>query len=156
SPVGISSRESMKARDSRIAWTAFYRRAESDRFDPGPDNIIGTTDDVRVPGDPHLIELIVVVTRRPSSQHRFALEDFPLPSVDFSQPPARVAPGANIPPADAIGWDRLAPTPWLVTFTSLPLLTPDTTMSATGPGDYYPYKPNSTILGDRPLKSNFV
>lgn len=81
--------ETIKAIERRIAWTAFYRRVS-----------------YAVGSDPLLYEFIVVVTRRPSAGHRFAVQD---PSSPFDAPLAF--------PAAA---DRAAPVPWLVTMTGFP------------------------------------
>jgi hypothetical protein len=116
-----------------LAWTAFYRRLsyQPDPTDLGPDGMLGTPDDGAL--DPLRYEIILVVTRRPSANHRFPRQDlatstgFPL----FETPTA-CRPAA--PPADdpTVGTDRLAPMPWLVTFDSS-----DSTALPTLPGTSY-------------------
>lgn len=67
--------------------------------------------------DPELYELIVVITARPSEQHRYARQFVGGGMNSFSAPSA-VAPGAS----NAVeGRARLLPTPWLVVFESLPI-----------------------------------
>lgn len=108
---GVFSGEIEKAQGRRIAWTAFYRRAAYDVVvGTGPDNIFGTADDVRSARDPHVFEIIVVVTRRPTDNHRFPTQN-PTPN-NFTEVPL------------ATNVDRLLPMPWLVTFTTDPSLIP--------------------------------
>lgn len=93
-----------KAFDRRLAWTAFYRRVSY---------AIGSS--------PHLYEVIVVVTRRPTLNHRYAFQDLRGGALAALQVPMALPAATNGPPAiPAVGDDRLAPTPWLVTFTKLP------------------------------------
>lgn len=102
---GVFSAEYEKAQSRRIGWTAFYRRASYDVVvGNGPDNIAGTADDIRSPGDPLVYEIIVVVTRRPTDNHRFPTQN-PTPA-NFTEFPT------------ATNLDRLLPMPWLVTFRS--------------------------------------
>lgn len=105
SGLGVYSAELEKAQSRRIAWTAFYRRVSYDAIvGPGPDNTFGTPDDIRSARDPHIYEIIVVVTRRPTDTHRFPTQN-PTPN-NFTELP------------QATNVDRLAPMPWLVTFAS--------------------------------------
>ncbi len=105
-------RERQKAVERRVAWTAFYRRL-SYKGSAGPDGVWYSNDDVAE--DPLLYELIVVITQRTSLNHRFPRQDLSV-ARPFEQP-AAVAPTTTIP---LVGTDRLAPTPWLVTFDSTP------------------------------------
>ena len=108
-------RERQKAVERRVAWTAFYRRL-SYKGSAGPDGVWYSNDDVAE--DPLLYELIVVITQRTSLNHRFPRQDLLSVARPFEQP-AAVAPTTTIP---LVGTDRLAPTPWLVTFdTGTPL-----------------------------------
>lgn len=91
--------ETRKAADSRVVWTALYRRVQYQLS--GPDLLVGTADDRA--GNPSLYEMIVVVCRRPSTTHRFPRQDM---DVAFSTPRALQA--------DPNGTDRLIPEPWLV------------------------------------------
>lgn len=101
-----------KSFDRRLAWTAFYRRAS---YAPG--------------SDPLLYEVIVLVTRRPTLSHRFAFQDLnPRPDV-FNKPRAFNAETGPAP----VGDDRLAPTPWLVTFKKLPAFPKPTEYIASAP-----------------------
>jgi hypothetical protein len=107
-PEDAQFRERQKAVERRVAWTAFYRRV-SYKADPGPDTAWFSNDDIA--NDPLRYELIVVVTQRPSVNHRFPQQDLTVGNA-FQQPRA-VLPGTT---TRLIGTDRLAPTPWLVTF----------------------------------------
>ena len=97
--VDIYPAEERKALERRVVWTAFYRRAS---YGSG--------------SDPLLYEVIVVVARRPSVHHRFPTQDLTTP---LGAPRA-----INTPLSPTIGPGRLAPEPWLVTFTSLPPFPP--------------------------------
>ncbi|MBL8878449.1 MAG: prepilin-type N-terminal cleavage/methylation domain-containing protein [Phycisphaerales bacterium] len=100
----VSNAELVQAVTRQVLWTAFYRRVSYDQ--PGADATPGTADDIA--GDPHLYEIIVVVVRRPSERHRFALQKIPS---SFDDPAAE-----NV--ATPSGLDRVAPVPWLVSFDS--------------------------------------
>jgi len=125
---GTHAQELRKALDRRVVWTAFYRRVS---YDPGPDLTLGNTDDA---SDPLLYEVIVVVARRPSVNHRFPRQDA------FS--PLNIPRAVSADPL-GIGLDRLAPDPWLVTFdvsappgVALPLLNePADYVTIVGPPD---------------------
>jgi len=104
-------REREKAVDRRVAWTAFYRRL-SYKGQAGTDTQWYTDDDVAE--NSLLYEIIVVVTRRTSVSHRFPRQDLSV-SNPFEQPQA-MPPTAAPPDLTGVGVDRLAPTPWLVTF----------------------------------------
>jgi hypothetical protein len=126
-PGGQLDREREKCLDRRVAWTVFYRRVAYD--EPGLDGIFGTADDVTT--DPLVYELIIVITRRTTSNHRYPRQDVRGNDTQaFEQPQAHV-PGGPPELDDAlVGSDRLAPMPWLVTFVSnqndaLPLRDPD-------------------------------
>lgn len=114
--VAQQQREQQKALDRRLAWTAFYRRL-SYQPDPGTDGTVGTPDDLSL--DPLRYEIILVVTRRPSANHRFPRQDLATGSgfVPFETPSAW---SPATPPGDdaTVGTDRAAPMPWLVTFDS--------------------------------------
>jgi prepilin-type N-terminal cleavage/methylation domain-containing protein len=105
-----------KALDRRVAWTAFYRRI-SYKAEKGPDGNWYTSDDVAE--DPLTYEIIIVVTRRTSVNHRFPRQQLTAsPNLAVFETPQALVP-TNPPSDDAlIGTDRLAPTPWLVTFDS--------------------------------------
>lgn len=139
-PTGHAPAEFDKAADRRIAWTAFYRRMAYDDVRPPPGSLhVGPyqpqgprpttgTADTYIPADRQLYEFIVVVTRRPSTNHRFARQDVSNGNIaDYEQPQAVFNPAAT----DTRGGDRVGPTPWLVIT--------DTTIPAdhvsTGPGD---------------------
>ena len=99
-------RERQAVVDRRIVWTAFYRRVSYAQQ-----------------SDPLTYELIVVVCRRTSANHRFPLQDVRDNRIATFRAPQAVRPGDQAHrdiPADFTGADRLAPTPWLVTFESLP------------------------------------
>jgi hypothetical protein len=124
-------RERQKVIERRVAWTAFYRRL-SYRGERGPDNAWYTNDDVAA--NPLLYELIVIVTRRTSVNHRFPRQAFNTGGLqDFEQPQAL----NTAQPGDRVGADRLAPMPWLVTFDNsseaLPLLVAETDYHALHP-----------------------
>jgi len=114
----VLEREREKALDRRVGWTAFYRRVSYRLVDPdSPPNIDGD----EYLEAPLTYELIVVVTRRPTVNHRFPRQRLNLALADFEQP-AALSP-ADPPPDDHLpalgygfGTDRLAPTPWLVIF----------------------------------------
>jgi len=127
-PTGVAPPERGKALDRRVVWTAFYRRVS---YDPGPDLTLGNADDA---SDPLLYEVIVVVVRRPSVNHRFPRQD--------ARSPLNIPRAVSADPL-GIGLDRLAPTPWLVTFdvsvaagVALPLLNePADYVTILGPPD---------------------
>lgn len=100
----VSNAELDQALTRQVLWTAFYRRVSYNQ--PGPDLAPATGDDI--PGDPQLYEVIVVVVRRPSERHRFALQKVPS---SFDDPVAETV-------ATSSGLDRIAPVPWLVAFDS--------------------------------------
>ena len=120
--------EHIKAIDQRIVWTAFYRRIDY-RSKPGADNtyynpnlVYGnrSTDDVA--DAPLQYEIIYVIAERPTVNHRFPMQnDLAGSGINpFQQPQALVPPTSGVNNAP-VGADRLAPTPWLVTFTQIPL-----------------------------------
>ncbi len=99
-PTGVLlGDESLKAAERLIAWTALYRRASySDSSNTA------------------LYEVIVIAARRPSHDYRFAQQDLASPAA-FSTPVARpVSLGAR----GTAEPDRVAPVPWLISFTSVP------------------------------------
>ncbi len=111
--------EAKRVAARRVSWTAFYRRISYDRAEPGPDGVMSglppSGDDVLVPGDPLLYEIIIVVTARPSEQHRFAVQDLSN-GAGFGR---FITPRATLPNstlADDFGADVLCPVPWLVMF----------------------------------------
>ena len=131
STATLSSRDQLRERgkvfDRRIGWTAFYRRVsyraaegvDGAWFNPRPQLGLSRDKD-RLADDiaenDELYEIIIVVTRRPTINHRYAMQD-----VD----PSRVAQPFSAPqalPQDLpdnralVGTDRVAPTPWLVSF----------------------------------------
>lgn len=120
---GSTDAERLKALERRIAWTAFYRRVSYwqrtvNDFDVPPfadgDEFV-----TERPSDPLLYEIIVVVTRRPSDLHRFAMQQVEDIDRDTFQKPEAIEIGdiSGLPDVSAIrGADRVAPTPWLVTF----------------------------------------
>jgi len=97
--LGVQQVDLQKMLDRRIGWTVLYRRVSW-----APD------------ADRTNYELIVIVTQRPSTRHRFAFQD---PSAGFNRPGATAATGTALPPG-SVGADRAAPTPWLVTFRRFP------------------------------------
>ncbi len=118
--------ELRRAAESRLAWTTFYRRVRYLAADPGPDGNygdggetgLGTDSALGGAGtardtvaDPLLYEVIVLVARRPTAEHVFLVQD---PTVS----PLSAAVAAPF----ASGPARVAPVPWLVTFTSVPQL----------------------------------
>jgi hypothetical protein len=111
-------RERQKALDRRVAWTAFYRRL-SYKGDPGPDGNWFAPPPPAGPDDiadaPLRYELIVVVTRRPTVNHRFPRQDLSAANLATFQTPSALSSTAD---DDPVGVDRLAPMPWLVTFDS--------------------------------------
>ncbi|MCA9245096.1 MAG: prepilin-type N-terminal cleavage/methylation domain-containing protein, partial [Phycisphaerales bacterium] len=122
---GAFPEERLQVLDRRYGWTAFYRRMQY--ADPGPwqSGSWGFGDGDDRPGDDALYEVIVVVTRRPSAAHRFPMQDWD--AANATSEPTAVAPGNVGGGINAvIGADRVAPTPWLVTFDSLPELTLNT------------------------------
>lgn len=97
--------ELVRALSRRYVWTALYRRAS---YLPG--------------ADPQLYEVIVIVCRRPSEDHRFPLQDLRTnrpPRARYTRP---LALPDNLPPVSygtanlQIGWGSLAPVPWLMYF----------------------------------------
>jgi hypothetical protein len=131
-PSGLH-REREKAIDRRLACTAFYRRI-SYKGDNGPDDNWYTNDDIA--DNPLLYELIVVVTRRTSVRHRFPLQNLNSPGLATFEDPNALSPTTT---DDLVGVDRLAPTPWLVTFDSTPQDGGDwvTPVLTPGPGNDY-------------------
>lgn len=93
----IPDRERSKAFDRRVGWTAFYRRVS---YADG--------------SDPLLYEFIVVVTRRPSENHRFVAQD--TGASNWLLEPRAVASNFGLP----VDGDRLLPSAWLVAFTEFP------------------------------------
>lgn len=122
--------ERLKAIERRVGWTAFYRRvAYTARTLHDPSSAtVGDEYYYFEPADALTYEVIIVVTRRATVNHRFAaqrIDDGAVAST-FSDPQA-VNP-ATIGSDDLSrhrGADRALPTPWLVTFsgarTSLPI-----------------------------------
>lgn len=96
----VLPREREKAMKRLISWTAFYRRVSYAKT-----------------SDPTLYELIVVVTRRPTEAYRFPVQEqdgWAFRSAAIERSTSTIAmynKNAN---------DRVAPEPWLITFTSLP------------------------------------
>jgi hypothetical protein len=115
--------ELKKLLDSRIGWTAFYRRLSYDiAREPGPDNTLGNADDVFVQrGEPGLYEIIVVVTARVSQSHRYAVQDTAIGGENRLRKP-KAAKGSSVAATSPYGADRLFPAPWLVTFAQMPVL----------------------------------
>jgi len=122
----LPDREWAKTLDTRIAWTAFYRRVAWDEPGPGtPPSFEAANsppvDDILT--DPLKYELIVVVTRRPTVRHRFPRQNIDNNNnlTDFEKPLAYV-PGDSVgddydsTTGFGAGRDRVAPMPWLVTF----------------------------------------
>lgn len=107
--------ETTKALDRRLGWTAFYRRIRYNKVTPGVDNIFNGPppigDDGIQSNDPLAYEIIVVVSRRPSVQHRYAKQS--LADANSFKDPIALNPGTGAP----IESDRLFPTPWLITMT---------------------------------------
>lgn len=98
-PLGVDVVDLQKLLERRIGWTVLYRRVS---WAPG--------------SSPTNYEFIVIVTQRPSNQHRFAAQD---PTAPFDRPRAEPATG-SAQPLGSPGADRIAPTPWLVTFKKFP------------------------------------
>jgi hypothetical protein len=94
----VAQADGRKALDRLIGWTAFYRRVS---YAPG--------------SDPSLYELIVVVTRRPTVNHRFAVPTLGSKK-KFAGPLGRDASSELV----AAAYDSSAPVPWWVTFAGLP------------------------------------
>lgn len=137
-PWGPSTAEVRRATNQRIGWTAFYRRWEYPS--PGPDGAIGTRDDI-LP-DPNLYEVIVVVTRRPTTEHHFLLQDSGAASTNWPAPWNFALAGVEANILAVSGRPhRTAPCAWLAWFSSLPTLQPGTDYDAAHP--------------DRPLNLNF-
>ncbi|MBI5864431.1 MAG: prepilin-type N-terminal cleavage/methylation domain-containing protein, partial [Planctomycetes bacterium] len=146
--TGYLATELDKTQDRRVAWTAFYRRVSYDQVEPGPNGTFdgpnrpaavppvwpmsAIGDDVVRPADPELYEVIVVVVRRPSAQHRFAAQDMSRTGLQCFDDPRALAerPSTNNQndPAYIRGGDRLAPTPWLALFD---------TAEGSGSADYF-------------------
>jgi prepilin-type N-terminal cleavage/methylation domain-containing protein len=125
----LLSGEAVKAADRRVAWTAFYRRVGYTRDAPGADGSLRGPDDVRTSADSQTYEIIVVVTRRPTLNHKYAAQD-----LSGSVPTVFRRPGAlsTTSPDPLLGADRLAPMPWLVYLTP-----PDSpTIGTPSTGDY--------------------
>ena len=116
--------EREKAIDQRVVWTAFYRRisykanpgTDGQWYNPIPPYANRSRDDVAEA--PLLYEIIYVICQRPTVNHRFPLQDVSnTPTIfTFNKPQALAIADGN----KDVGADRLAPTPWLVTFTQLP------------------------------------
>lgn len=107
----LSQSEFDEAVTRQVLWTAFYRRVSYDQ--PGPDLLPGSPDDVK--GDASLYEVVVVVVRRPSERHRFALQEIGSAGTPPVDDPRAKTTGTG-------GLDRIAPVPWLVSFdSSLPV-----------------------------------
>ncbi len=164
---GTNYQERVKATDSRIGWTVFYRRVAytvrtktfDTRLAAGNQEFYAYS-----PADPLTYEIIVVVTRRPTATHRFAAQDLGLGggSVNFTTPSA-VGPSPSFGAGSSgarIGSDRLLPTPWLITFDTG--LTAREALSIPGDGsggtsvDYDPGVYYNGTLSDRPLNPAYV
>lgn len=148
-PVIDLGREARKLLDRRVVWTAFYRRVSYTL--PAPNAIydgavvLPNGQPAVRPGDPLTYEFIVVLCRRQTDNHRFARQDgsaFPaLVGAGSPQQPRAMSPGVS----GALGSDRLAPEPWLVSFTSLP--TPGAGVQFQTLGrDWDPNNPHRTTL----------
>ncbi len=132
---GAFEEERRQVLGRRIAWTAFYRRVGYDNPGPwSPPAPWGFGDSDDRPADAGLYEVLVVVTRRPTENHRFAMQDWD--ATNANSEPTAVAPGsAGSGLNQLVGADRVAPVPWLVTFTELPelVLNDDFFYSTSGP-----------------------
>jgi hypothetical protein len=146
--------EREKAIDQRIVWTAFYRRI-SYKGQPGPDALTNppgwynptlafasrSTDDVA--DAPLTYEIIYVIAQRPTTNHRFPRQDLRASGLTPFSNPTAVTTASGYTNGDLRGIDRLAPTPWLVIFTSpLPTLTP--------PADFVHVPPAPYVVGTPP------
>ena len=116
---GVDIEELRRARDQRIAWTAFYRRVSYTKYAIPPAG--GSAPLPIEAGDPYTYELIIVVTQRPTTQHRYP-HQLVRNLARFNKP---VAASSGAAPFNAIssnitGFDRIAPMPWLIAFKELP------------------------------------
>lgn len=126
--------EVSKLRQRRTTFAAFYRRV--DYGNAGPDGYKSADD---VPGDDSLYEIIVVVMRRPTEKHRFAVYRFPsLSWTNFSGVHDR---------AGGVPVDSLTPVPILATFIGA---LPPTGPLAPGPADF------ALPLNERVLNPNYT
>jgi len=149
---GVRLVERQKVLDRRISWCAFYRRVSYNRAEPGIDGLFQapdpmppappTDDDVLIPGDTNLYEIIIVVTRRPTVRHGYAVQS--LVGAGGIQPfetPVALLPNSSGVDPGRDGARVVAPSPWLVVFNSnsgqgdsLPLLRSGTDFDAADPG----------------------
>jgi len=119
--VGETEAERFKALERRFAWTAFYRRVAYPTASPGAALNSQYALDLGPGAEdiPHAasvtFEGLFVVTRRPSVNHRFAVQSLVASGLTpFTNPTA--APPAQANDATGLGADVVAPMPWLVTF----------------------------------------
>jgi len=119
--VDVARQELEQCLGRRIAWAAFYRRVSYPKWTAGTDGLFASDDSdqseapIDGTGDPLLYEFIMVVTLRPTEQHRYPMQDLTGGISAFVRPRA-LAENAG---TDISGSDRLAPTPWLVVFQNL-------------------------------------
>jgi len=128
--------------ERRIAWTAFYRRVSYRRTIPPAGGRGGELLD-----DPLRYEFIVVVARRPTPQHRYAVQDASR-GIDSFRTPRAVTPGTFAAGAP-YGALCVAPVPWLVVFREFePLLRRGRDY------DYYLRGPGALQTGERYLRQS--
>jgi prepilin-type N-terminal cleavage/methylation domain-containing protein len=144
---GLYRSELIKTLDNRIGWSAFYRRVAYDKPGPGPDGMLGSADDVWIRSDPLLYEIVIVITRRPSVNHRFPMQDLSGGNLFNVFRRAKAVKPSAVPNDDAVGADRVVPMPWLIMLNSLD----NRAVLAASPTS-----PGYVNLPDRPLTASFV
>lgn len=136
SSPAYGNNKASKSVDGLIHWTAFYRRVSYSSLTPSASTSRGMA------GEDSIYEFIMVATRRPSVNHRFARQDTAASGNPWMNPmPLPAYPTAVRGP---VGNDRFAPVAWLVTFSNnngatlpaYPALAPSPTVpSPPGPPD---------------------
>lgn len=135
--LNLSVADARRLSESRYAWTAFYRRVSYAKD-----------------SDPLLYEIVVVVTRRPSVNHRYIAMDTQNAQLDAPV----IAPQAIAGGAAGGVEPRLFPQPWLVVFDpQRPLpVAPREVYARVSAGGQYSTNLGDAVLPSRALRSDFV
>ncbi|MGE0480517.1 MAG: prepilin-type N-terminal cleavage/methylation domain-containing protein [Phycisphaerae bacterium] len=146
--------ELVKLRQQRFSWVAFYRRVAYDVPDPTAPagGEYASANAVRT--DPLSYEVITLVCRRPSEAHVFVRQD------RSNSLTARIANPRPLPPnvlgMAGSGEHRLAPVPWLVTFTQLPQYSPGGALPPSAMAGGYVADPDRLANPNAPRPANLV
>lgn len=146
--------ELVKLRQQRFSWVAFYRRVGYDVPDPTAPGGGEYASANAVRTDPLLYEIITLVCRRPSDAHVFVRQD------RSNSLTARIANPRPLPPnvlgMAGSGEHRLAPVPWLVTFTELPQYSPNGALPPSAMSGGYVADPDRLANPNAPRPANLV